>query len=131
MLGACFVQWDADAVDMTQGKPMLVSNSSLLEEPGQVSTLFTDKTGTLTSNQMKFKSFYVTGDQAYTDCLFESIQSQHSFSELLHAVCLANDVSQNVVDGHVEYFGQSPDEVELVEAASERFGYTLYKESDS
>lgn len=105
---------------------MFVANSSLLEEPGQVSTLFTDKTGTLTSNQMKFKSFYITGDQAYTDCFFDSIQSQYSFSEMLHAVCLANEVSQNMVDGQVEYFGQSPDEVELVEAASERFGYTLY-----
>ena len=40
--------------------PLTVSNSSLLEEPGQVSILFTDKTGTLTANQMQFKAIYVT-----------------------------------------------------------------------
>jgi len=118
MIGAIFVQWDCDGIDLNSGKPMHVANSSLLEEPGQVSTLFTDKTGTLTSNQMKFKFLYVTGDQAYSEDLFDDVYKPR-LSEMLTAVCLANDVSQTMVNGEVVYFGQSPDEVVLVEAANE------------
>jgi phospholipid-translocating ATPase len=54
MIGAFFVQWDADCYDLEADKPIAVSNSSLLEEPGQVQILFSDKTGTLTSNKMEF-----------------------------------------------------------------------------
>ena len=35
---------------------MQVNNFSILEDLGQVSYIFTDKTGTLTNNEMKFKS---------------------------------------------------------------------------
>jgi P-type E1-E2 ATPase len=60
MIGALFFTWDSETYCKDQDFPLTVSNSSLLEEPGQVSILFTDKTGTLTANQMQFKAIYVT-----------------------------------------------------------------------
>ena len=60
MIGALFFTWDSETYCKDGDFPLTVSNSSLLEEPGQVSILFTDKTGTLTANQMQFKAIYVT-----------------------------------------------------------------------
>jgi len=39
----------------------LVQSSYLIEELGQISQLFTDKTGTLTNNTMTFKKLVVNG----------------------------------------------------------------------
>jgi P-type E1-E2 ATPase len=50
MIGAFFFTWDSETYSVEQDFPLTVSNSSLLEEPGQISILFTDKTGTLTTN---------------------------------------------------------------------------------
>jgi len=90
MLGAIFVQWDADCFDELSGMPLHVANSGLLEEPGRIEALFTDKTGTLTTNKMEFMAFYVTDDNVYSS---DTKLYSSKLDELLHAVCLANDVS--------------------------------------
>lgn len=38
-----------------EDRPMLVRNSDLIEELGQIEFVFSDKTGTLTRNEMEFK----------------------------------------------------------------------------
>ena len=43
------------------GIPTTVQSSNLNEELGQVKWIFSDKTGTLTSNIMKFKELCVNG----------------------------------------------------------------------
>jgi phospholipid-translocating ATPase len=60
MISSLFLAWDADCYDLETGHSLTVSNSSLLEEPGQVQILFSDKTGTLTDNKLEFKSFFAT-----------------------------------------------------------------------
>jgi len=40
-------------------KPALVSSSTLMEELGQINYLFSDKTGTLTRNEMQMKALAV------------------------------------------------------------------------
>lgn len=60
---ASFIKWDIDigAAEIDGEKPAECKNSDLIEELGQVDFIFTDKTGTLTLNQMEFKNCSVEG----------------------------------------------------------------------
>jgi P-type E1-E2 ATPase len=52
-----FISWDASMYDVNQNIPASVQASNLNEELGQISYLFSDKTGTLTCNVMEFRKF--------------------------------------------------------------------------
>lgn len=67
-----FMRWDVQLLDEKRGIPLSVSSSGLIEELGQVSYLFSDKTGTITRNEMRFKAcavgvqqFGETSDQEF------------------------------------------------------------------
>lgn len=47
--------------DAATDQPAKANNSNINEDLGQVEYLFTDKTGTLTENEMIFKQFYLNG----------------------------------------------------------------------
>lgn len=77
-----------------------VRNSSIPEELGRISYLLTDKTGTLTKNEMEIKKMH-TGDLCYTPDFVKEIQeivkcpkspADHSALSLLLAMCLCNNV---------------------------------------
>ncbi|KAL4631648.1 phospholipid-transporting ATPase 11C-like isoform X1 [Arapaima gigas] len=62
-LGSFFITWDRDFLDQEIQEGALVNTSDLNEELGQVEYVFTDKTGTLTQNNMEFIECCIDGFQ--------------------------------------------------------------------
>uniref|UniRef100_A0A9J7ZCM8 Phospholipid-transporting ATPase n=1 Tax=Cyprinus carpio carpio TaxID=630221 RepID=A0A9J7ZCM8_CYPCA len=140
-LGSFFIGWDLDLYHEESDQKAQVNTSDLNEELGQVEYVFTDKTGTLTENEMQFRECSINGikyqeingkliPEGMTEdspdgavpCLEEEL--------FLKAVSLCHTVqiSYDQVDGpgdpfshangfspQMEYYASSPDEKALVE----------------
>ena len=61
---AMFISKDADMTNKNTMARVRVQSSTLNDELGQINYIFTDKTGTLTKNNMQFKAFAV-GEQSF------------------------------------------------------------------
>ena len=59
--GSKFFEWDLEMYDEERNIPACANTSDLNENLGQVEYLFSDKTGTLTENEMVFKIFGIDG----------------------------------------------------------------------
>ena len=53
------IRWDAWLYSFERGEFARVTNMSICEDMGQIEFLFSDKTGTLTKNEMKFSSAFI------------------------------------------------------------------------
>eukprot|EP00002_Diphylleia_rotans_P033013 TRINITY_DN698_c0_g1_i5.p1 TRINITY_DN698_c0_g1~~TRINITY_DN698_c0_g1_i5.p1 ORF type:complete len:1131 (+),score=233.03 TRINITY_DN698_c0_g1_i5:80-3472(+) len=62
---AYFMSCDIDMYDEASQEPAIIKTSNLLDELGQVQYVFSDKTGTLTENIMKFRKCSILGDRFY------------------------------------------------------------------
>ncbi|KAM5378242.1 hypothetical protein ACJA88_005976 [Fusarium oxysporum] len=60
-LGQLYLLQDADMYDPISDTPMVANTTTILENLGQVSYVFSDKTGTLTENIMRFRKMSVAG----------------------------------------------------------------------
>ncbi|OWK00627.1 hypothetical protein Celaphus_00016836 [Cervus elaphus hippelaphus] len=143
-LGSYFITWDEEMFDEEMGEGPLVNTSDLNEELGQVEYVFTDKTGTLTENNMEFKECCVEGhvyvphavcngqvlpDASAIDMIDASPGTSGREREELffRALCLCHTIQvkdDDEVDGprkspdsgkRSAYISSSPDEVALVE----------------
>ncbi|XP_026971604.1 phospholipid-transporting ATPase IH isoform X4 [Sagmatias obliquidens] len=154
-LGSYFITWDEEMFDEETGEGPLVNTSDLNEELGQVEYVFTDKTGTLTENNMEFKECCVEGHvyvphavcngqvlpaAAAIDMIDASPGASGREREELffRAVCLCHTIQvkdDDEVDGprkspdsgkRCAYISSSPDEVALVEGI-QRLGFTYLR----
>ena len=60
-LGQLFLLNDIEMYDPVSNTPMVANTTTILENLGQVSYVFSDKTGTLTENLMRFRKMSVAG----------------------------------------------------------------------
>ncbi len=140
---AALINSDLDMYYAKTDTPALCRTSSLVEELGQIEFIFSDKTGTLTCNEMEFKECSIAGTTyaaAVDDAKRE--QGQQTFEELenrgrssteegtiirefltLLAVC--HTVIPEVKNGQVIFQASSPDEAALVSGA-EMLGYRFH-----
>ena len=113
-------------------KDTIVRNSTIPEELGRVSYIFTDKTGTLTKNEMIFRKFK-TINQTYVDSESSTLKgwkkedsidervyaidlSVSKVKECIMAMVLCNNVTPIKEDkDKIVYQSSSPDEISLVE----------------
>uniref|UniRef100_A0A8D3E5J7 Phospholipid-transporting ATPase n=1 Tax=Scophthalmus maximus TaxID=52904 RepID=A0A8D3E5J7_SCOMX len=141
-LGSYFIMWDDEMFDEELGERAVVNTSDLNEELGQVEYVFTDKTGTLTENNMEFIECCVDG-HVYVVC-----RTPQEHEELFfRALCLCHTVQvkeEETVDGIKHglhqgkstsfYISSSPDEVALVEGmkrCTHTLGFTYLRLKDS
>ncbi|XP_072557044.1 phospholipid-transporting ATPase IH-like isoform X3 [Paramormyrops kingsleyae] len=159
-LGSYFISWDEEMFDEELGEGALVNTSDLNEELGQVEYVFTDKTGTLTENNMEFIECCVDGlvyvplsvcngqilpGASGIDVIDSSPEPAKKENEELffRALCLCHTVQvkeEETVDGIKRginqgkgtsfYISSSPDEVALVEGMK-RLGFTYLRLKDS
>ncbi|XP_060098563.1 phospholipid-transporting ATPase IF isoform X3 [Heteronotia binoei] len=144
-LGSFFIGWDLDLYHEETTQKAQVNTSDLNEELGQVEYVFTDKTGTLTENEMQFQQCSINGVKYHEingklvpEGLIEDIpdgirpglaQEEELFLKavsLCHTVQINNDQADGICDNpwhtnsiasQLEYYASSPDEKALVEAA--------------
>ncbi|XP_041637884.1 phospholipid-transporting ATPase IH isoform X1 [Cheilinus undulatus] len=159
-LGSYFIMWDDEMFDEELGERAVVNTSDLNEELGQVEYVFTDKTGTLTENNMEFIECCVDGHVYVPDIIcngqvmpgaagMDMIDTSpgpgaREHEELFfRALCLCHTVQvkeEETVDGIKHgihqgkstsfYISSSPDEVALVEGMK-RLGFTFLRLKDS
>ncbi|XP_042707062.2 phospholipid-transporting ATPase IG isoform X7 [Chrysemys picta bellii] len=145
-LGSFFIAWDKEMYDEEIKEGALVNTSDLNEELGQVEYVFTDKTGTLTENSMKFIECCIDGHK-YKEGISEVDGFSHTDGPLkyygkaekcreelfLRALCLCHTVQikeGDNVDGLIvnqersTYIASSPDEIALVKGAK-KYGFTF------
>eukprot|EP00884_Botryococcus_braunii_P002411 jgi/Botrbrau1/12170/Bobra.0186s0078.1 len=59
--GFIYVNWDREMVDPATGENALARNTNLNEDLGKIDYVFSDKTGTLTSNEMQLRQSAIKG----------------------------------------------------------------------
>jgi phospholipid-transporting ATPase len=142
-----FIQWDLRMYDPDTDRCAISKTGDLNEDLGQIEYLFSDKTGTLTENVMRFKKcsikgrIYTSAKETSTSTLSGNFLQNFTFcdeslvtdgkqrcsevSEFFEAMALCHTVSFKRSDeDEVVYISTSPDEQALVQAAH-TFGYTF------
>ena len=110
----------------------LARRLAIVESLGSVDTICSDKTGTLTKNEMTVQSLYVAGHEPYYvtgegyDPENGEIQTRHVGTQRLHlpliALMLCNDSKRVDNEGEISYMGD-PTEIAL-RIVGEKGGYT-------
>lgn len=124
---SCDIEMYYEEIDMRTG----VQSSNLNEDLGQISYIFSDKTGTLTCNVMEFRKMSINGVSFGTSQNYNNDDKiphvnfvdqkfnphdAHAHDFILHlATC--HSILTEEKDGVIQYKASSPDELALVNAA--------------
>uniref|UniRef100_A0A7S2SL74 Phospholipid-transporting ATPase n=1 Tax=Mucochytrium quahogii TaxID=96639 RepID=A0A7S2SL74_9STRA len=140
---AMFVHWDLDMYHKETDTPAKCNTMELVQELGQVSYVFSDKTGTLTRNEMKLVGTAING-QTYgignaekgtgtsSQCSIEEIFSdvigvlnedddsfeKRKLAEFFSVLAVCHTVIVDTTTGSIQYNAEGPDEEALVGAAA-------------
>ena len=103
------ISYDYEIYDTKNDKPAESRESGLIEQLGQIDFLFSDKTGTLTMNQMEFKKCFINGkvygaekeSNECTDAPF-SINGDMSAYQLLTGTNLNGNQEINIDENIIE-----------------------------
>uniref|UniRef100_A0A8C1WTA1 Phospholipid-transporting ATPase n=1 Tax=Cyprinus carpio TaxID=7962 RepID=A0A8C1WTA1_CYPCA len=147
-LGSFFIGWDLDLYHEESDQKAQVNTSDLNEELGQVEYVFTDKTGTLTENEMQFRECSINGikyqeingkliPEGMTEDSPDGANKEEELFLKAVSLCHTVQISYDQTDGpgdpfshangfspQMEYYASSPDEKALVEA-TKRMGVTF------
>ncbi|XP_060681806.1 phospholipid-transporting ATPase IH isoform X1 [Hemiscyllium ocellatum] len=157
-LGSYFISWDEEMFDDEICEGPIVNTSDLNEELGQVEYVFTDKTGTLTENNMEFIECCIdghvhvqhsisNGQSFYSNAAIDFIDAPVGIADqerkelFFRALCLCHtvqvkredetDCQKQHQDGRSSvYISSSPDEIALVEGVK-RLGFTFLQVKDN
>jgi phospholipid-transporting ATPase len=137
---ARLIQWDREMYSEDDDRPAGCRTSDLVEELGQVSFLFSDKTGTLTRNIMEFKKCAIaghiygvgSGEELQTLLAGDNRSADYTAAaRLLTELSLCHSVfPTQLPSGQLQYQAASPDELALVEGASQLGFAFISKEDD-
>ncbi|SCV68524.1 BQ2448_645 [Microbotryum intermedium] len=137
---AALINSDLDMYHPVTDTPALCRTSSLVEELGQIEYIFSDKTGTLTCNEMEFRQCSI-GGIPYADIVDESKKGEvFSFTEMRDNLTHGHETAEVIEEfltllatchtvipevgkeGQMTYQASSPDEAALV-AGADVLGY--------
>ena len=127
-----FLANDIDLYDSESDTPCKVNNSNLLQEFGTVTNIFSDKTGTLTANEMRLVNFY-SNQHVFTSIAFSSnpdLEREKATNDpivcsFFLSLALCHTMNRDSL-GTLQ--AESPDELALLEGI-EAFGYKLLRRS--
>ncbi|XP_032878178.1 probable phospholipid-transporting ATPase IH isoform X1 [Amblyraja radiata] len=157
--GSYFITWDEEMFDEELYEGPTVNTSDLNEELGQVEYVFTDKTGTLTENNMEFIECCIdgrvhvsqsisNGQSFYSHIAIDFIDAPVAVVDrgredlFFRALCLCHTVQVKREDQtdcpkqdqenrrSSVYISSSPDEIALVEGVK-RYGYSFLQLRDN
>jgi phospholipid-transporting ATPase len=117
------IDWDPDIYDPDFGTATARASNQIVQL-GLVTHVLTDKTGTLTENDMQMLEFWTpAGIYVATDFVEDLVDDDQLFNDNLHFL-IALAVCNNVIvhpgrDGALEYRADSPDEAAFVSFAAE------------
>ncbi|TMW45206.1 hypothetical protein DOY81_009713 [Sarcophaga bullata] len=134
-LQAQFINCDIQMYHVESNTPAMARTSNLNEELGMVKYIFSDKTGTLTRNEMVFKKcsiarqMYQTENTPEQSLVVQHLLSKHQSADIIKEFLVLLSVCHTVIpeknsDGSITYHAASPDERALVEGAKQ-YGFVF------
>lgn len=112
-----FIKNDLKMYNHLTDQPAKVSSSDIIEELGQVEFIFTDKTGTLTKNEMTLIKSGINYSKYLISEILPNPPNFFYIDRYLKLLAICNSAYPIINNGEITYQAMSPDEIALLEAS--------------